>query len=135
MSVMQNLRKKAKYLDNTRENYFILLTDGADKHEGAECVKSRMRNWCSTHDGSYGFVVALSQTAKDALVTNLDDCKNMVVVGPIGTHIPMIGTHKNAPRKYGTDDFMNVISFRCETAMFLEWMSQATTARHCIASR
>ena len=84
-----------KYLDNTRENYFILLTDGADKHEGAECVKSRMRNWCSTHDGSYGFVVALSQTAKDALVTNLDDCKNMVVVGPIGTHIPKIGTFTN----------------------------------------
>ena len=58
-------------------------------------MKSRMRNWCSTHDGSYGFVVALSQTAKDALVTNLDDCKNMVVVGPIGTHIPKIGTFTN----------------------------------------
>lgn len=84
-----------KHLDNARENYFILLTDGADKHDGAECVKSRMRNWCSTHDGSYGFVVALSQTAKDALVTNLDDCKNMVVVGPIGTHIPKIGTFTN----------------------------------------
>ena len=29
----------------------------------------------------------------------------------------------------------HITSRRCETAMFLEWMSQATTARHCIASR
>lgn len=80
-----------KYMQKGKDNFFIVLTDGADIHAGADCVKSRMHGWCGTHPDSYGYVVTLSKNAKEALWTDLTDCDNIDIIDGTG-HIPRIGT-------------------------------------------
>ena len=80
-----------KEIDETKDNYFYLLTDGTENvNKNKNCVSNKIREWCSKFDHTYGFYVALSDEAlKDASIKDaVDMCSSITIVnghqGPFG---------------------------------------------------
>ena len=88
--------KGLKYIDNTKDNYFFLLTDGKEnyiKNNPCGAVEKRIRDWSTiTNKNCYAFYVALSDEAYDTcsnLRIAVDDCERVYFIdkhiGPFGS--------------------------------------------------
>lgn len=58
-----------KLLDNKKDNYFFLLTDGDDNCKGTDELCKRIRNWCSLNNRSYAYYVMLTSHARNNAIT------------------------------------------------------------------
>lgn len=87
--------KAMLYLDPDKDNYFFLLTDGAENVDPGRCdaVEKRIRNWCgSTTRNSYAYYVALSEEALATcpnLKTAADGCNRVKMIN--GEHLGPFG--------------------------------------------
>lgn len=80
------------HLNNHKDNYVILLTDGHDNVQGMEAVLNKLRNWCGKYPNTYAFYVLLTEAAIDNRVIDVINlCDNEFVVNAT-KGIPIFGS-------------------------------------------
>ena len=122
-----------KYLDDGKDNYFFLMTDGTenvDPRRGAAVV-DLVRQWCNTtSDHSYGFYVALTEEAYvncPGLEDAVNDCQRMSLVkdhqgpfGSFGTNQVSINTRNLKPKaiSFSAEGVFDVQGIDCADPYF-----------------
>lgn len=79
-----------KYVDNNKDNYFYLLTDGVENvdEEGSASVVKRVRDWCAaTSQNSYAFYVALNKVA-------IANCPGLEKAVAMCNRVKLINSHQ-----------------------------------------
>lgn len=80
-----------KYIDEHKDNYIILLTDGKDNINGMTAVAKKLSEWCGKYPNSYAFYVQLTEAAIDKSVAKvINICDNEFVIDA-SKGIPVFG--------------------------------------------
>lgn len=93
--ICQAWDKGLEYIDPEKDNYFFLLTDGAENvvPNGCEAVKKRIRDWCRrSAANAYAFYVALSPEAYDGCQGLKEAASECDRVSFIDSHIGPFGS-------------------------------------------
>lgn len=70
-----------KFLNNNKDNYFMLLTDGNDTYDGMDNVCKRICNWCGNYKNSYAFYILLTPSARNPkLMAAINSCNTVFAV-------------------------------------------------------
>ncbi len=70
-----------RYIDDHKDNYIILLTDGQDNVKGRDALAKKLNDWCGKHPNTYAFYVQLTEAAVDEKVAKvINICKNEFIV-------------------------------------------------------
>lgn len=101
-----------KLIDENKDNYLFLLTDGADNSNGSkeqslEAVCKRIKEWCGKYKNSYAFYVMLTPAANDKnnrINQAIKESCHIEVVDPQGGHIAPFGTFNETEVNVNTLD-------------------------------
>ena len=76
-------------LNNKKDNYLYLLTDGEEEYESKSALQNRLLSWCKNNKSDYGFYVTLSEQAKMVLKDLNINCDRFFTID--GGHLPPFG--------------------------------------------
>lgn len=95
-----------KLLDEHKDNYLYVLTDGLDNVQGTAALCQRIRSWCNQNKNSYVFYVMLTQYAKDpGLMDAINSCSTVFLIDGDGKHLPPFGAFTSNEITVNTRDF------------------------------
>lgn len=101
-----------KLIDENKDNYLFLLTDGADnsngnKEQSLDAVCKRIKEWCGRYKNSYAFYVMLTPEANDKnnrINQVIKESCHIEVVDPQGGHIAPFGAFNETEVNVNTLD-------------------------------
>lgn len=113
--------KALTYVDENKDNYIYLLTDGKDNKnpspDGTDNVVKRINQWCDKARNTQGYFVMLSIEAADQRIKDaINNCPHFALVD--GTkHLAPFGSFAKTTMNYNTLDPYDVtLSFSAEGA-------------------
>ena len=81
-----------KHIDQNKDNYIYLLTDGVDNCKGTAALAQKLAQFCGKYRNTYAFYVTLTEKAIDPKVKEVvDNCPEEWFCELDGTTIPPIG--------------------------------------------
>jgi len=95
-------------IDPAKDNYFYLLTDGQDNVDGMDAVVSRISQWCSKYDHSYGFYVMLCASAHNERLKEAAALCNRFSLIDANGHPSPIGTFHPREIRVNTNELVGV---------------------------
>lgn len=105
------------FIDENKDNYFYILTDGEDNVMGTEALCQRIRDWCGKHKNSYAFYVMLTESAKEnekELSDAIGTCNTILLIDPKG-HITPFGIFEEESLTTNTLELENQIKIPFST--------------------
>ena len=86
-----------KLIDEHKENYFFILTDGIDNVEGTAALSNRIRDWCQKFKFSHAFYLMLTEAAEnDEILDAINESCSITVIGPTFNPKPIVRLSYNS---------------------------------------
>lgn len=93
-------------VDENKDNYIVVLTDGNDNVKKMPALCQRIRKWCSSHKNTYVFYVLLKSSAKNKeLEEAIRSCQDMYLIDASDKGIPVFGRFDKGMFYVNTLDF------------------------------